>query len=271
MEIFDVHHHVVTSYRDNDARWQEEFRTRVEVMEGNGIDMAVLLPSSGYAKAEGIKDTMRVNDAMVEYRQQDPKRFPVAFGTVEPDHGARALEEVDRIHALGLQGVCWHHFLSGAYIDSPVTQNFVRRMGELGLIPFVHINAENPLEAPWRLENLAREFPDITFVGLDGFSSHDQGQMVLSMLKHTPNILLDTALLKVPGFLREACETVGSQRILFGSNQYSMPVMYRQSPRPRWSDVLELVRNAPIGEADRDNILGLNAKRLFNLVEARVS
>ncbi len=268
MEIFDAHHHVVTSYRDDPSKWDSEQRTRVEVMDENGIDMAVVQPSHGYLQPDGIKDTMRLNDAMAEYRDKNRKRFPVAIGTVEPGHGPRSLGEVERAaQELRLNGLSWHHFLCGSYIDTPIMYSIVKKMDEVGLVPMVHIYAENALEAPWRLARMASDFPHMTFIGMDGFSSHDQGTMVLDIAKKTPNILFDTALLRVPGFVKDAVETVGSERLVFGSNQYSEPAIYRQSPRPRWSDVLDLVKNAPISEPDRANILGLNLQRAFNLVE----
>ena len=40
MEIFDAHQHVITTYREDAAKWDHEYRTRVDVMEENGIHMA---------------------------------------------------------------------------------------------------------------------------------------------------------------------------------------------------------------------------------------
>lgn len=267
MEIFDAHQHVITGYRDDAEKWSHEYQTRVEVMHENGIHSAAALPSNAYNHPDGVKDTQRVNDAMAAYKARDPKRFPVVAGTVEPKHGERALEEVARVHhELKLDGLCWHHFLQGAYIDAPIMYLIIRKMVDLGLVPFVHIYAENPLEAPWRLERLALEFPSTTFVALDGFSSFEQGSQMIALAQRVPNVMFDTALLKVPDFLKQLVKTIGSHRVVLGTNQYSEPQLYKQSPRARWSDVLHLVQNAYISDEERADVLGGNMQRLFNLV-----
>ncbi len=268
MTVFDVHHHVVTADRADPAAWEREYETRIRVMEDNRIDEAVIQPSQIYDQPEGVKDTMRVNEAVAAYRERDPRRFPIAIGTAEPMHGMRALEEVEQAHGLGLNGIGWHHFLQGRAIDADIMRPILSRMRELRMVPFIHIYAENPLEAPSRLENLATEFPDVTFIALDGFSGVEQGHALISMMKRTPNILFDTALLSFPTTLVRAINEAGSERILLGTNLYSPPALYRQTIKPGISGVLELVRSAHISDSDRDNILGLNAQRLFGLVPA---
>ena len=136
---------------------------------------------------------MRVNDGMAEYRAGDPEHFPVALGTVEPLHGERSLEEIDRCkHELGLDGLSWHPRLQGVFLDNPWMRPYLKRMSELGLVPILHCNAESKMEASWRLQKLAFEFPELTFLAFDSFWSYERSMETLHLAAHTPNVLWDT-------------------------------------------------------------------------------
>jgi predicted TIM-barrel fold metal-dependent hydrolase len=238
MDVFDIHHHIgaiaqVMGTVRGIADPEEEYAARVRSMTEDGVAMAAVLPATGYLQPEGIKDTMRVNDAIAAYRARDPQRFPVACGTVEPLHGERSLEELDRIHhELRLDGVVWH-------------------------IPV------STFEAPWRLERLALEFPDVTFVALDGFSgSADYCHMVMDIGKRLPNVLFDISLFYSGSvFLKTLVDTIGSERVLFGSDVYA-ELATRMAAAP---SLMHIVRSADITETDKANILGENARLLFRV------
>ncbi len=271
MEVLDVHHHIGTLYHvllggqsDQDRMGiDDEYQRRVKMMGEAGVDAAVVLPATGYDQPDGIKDTMRVNDAMAAYRARDPERFPVAFGIVEPLHGIRGLEEMERIHhELHLNGVVWHHRFQGVPIDAQIMRPMLQRLGDLGLVPFVHLISHSSMENPWRLEHLAREFPHITFVGLDAFSGADSGRSVLDLAQRTENIIFDTAVFfSGPTFLKSVVDTIGSHRLMFGSDVYAEPSQVIATAPV----LLDMIRQADISEQDKANILGLNARRLFGL------
>jgi len=193
MKIFDMHHHLGSLTGGSlqaAAGWEDrDYDNRVRIMEANGVSQAALLAATGYIQADGIKDTMRSNDAVAAYRKRDPERFPVACGIVEPLHGARSLEELTRIkHELGLEGVVWHHRFQGTAVDHQLMRPLLKKVSELKLVPVVHTNAESNLEAVWRLERLALEFPELNFVSLDALTTNVNSQLVLDIAKRTPNI-----------------------------------------------------------------------------------
>jgi predicted TIM-barrel fold metal-dependent hydrolase len=241
--------------------WQDrDYQNRVRIMQANGMTMSAILAATGYIQADGIRDTMRSNDTVAAYRKRDPKRFPVACGTVEPLHGARSLGELERMkHELQLAGVVWHHRFQGVAIDHQLMRPLLKKVSELGLVPIIHTNAESNMEAVWRLERLALEFPEITFVSLDALTTNVNSQVVLDIAKRTPNILFDTAHVRSSGYVRQFVETVGSHRLLFGSLFYSHPASYEHSA------TLAEVKVAKISEDDMANILSRNAKKLFKL------
>jgi predicted TIM-barrel fold metal-dependent hydrolase len=264
MEIFDIHHHLGSltgGSLQEEPGWQDrDYQNRVRIMQANGMTMSAILAATGYIQADGIRDTMRSNDTVAAYGKRDPKRFPVACGTVEPLHGARSLGELERMkHELQLAGVVWHHRFQGVAIDHQLMRPLLKKVSELGLVPIIHTNAESNMEAVWRLERLALEFPEITFVSLDALTTNVNSQVVLDIAKRTPNILFDTAHVRSSGYVRQFVETVGSHRLLFGSLFYSHPASYEHSA------TLAEVKVAKISEDDMANILSRNAKKLFKL------
>jgi len=264
MEIFDIHHHLGSltggSLQEGDD-WQErDYANRVRIMEANGVAKSAILAATGYIQADGIKDTMRANDTVAAYRRRDPQRFPVACGIVEPLHGGRSLGELERMkHELRLDGVVWHHRFQGVAVDHPLMRPLLKKVKELGLVPLIHTNAESNLEAVWRLERLAVEFPDLTFVSMDALTTNTNSQLALDIAKRTTNILFDTAHVRGSAYVRQFVETVGSHRLVFGSLFYSHPASYEHCA------TLEEVKAAKISEADKANVLSQNTKRLFGI------
>ena len=264
MEIFDIHHHLGSltgGSLQEEPGWQDrDYSNRVRIMEANGVTHSAILAATGYIQADGIKDTMRSNDTVAAYRKRDPKRFPVACGTVEPLHGARSLGELERIkHELQMEGVVWHNRFQGVAVDHQLMRPLLKKVSELRLVPLVHTNAESNLEAVWRLERLALEFPELTFVAMDALTTNTNSQLALDIAKRTPNILFDTAHVRGSGYVRQFVEAVGSHRLVFGSLFYSYPASYEHCA------TLEEVKAAKISEEDKANILSLNVKKLFRL------
>jgi predicted TIM-barrel fold metal-dependent hydrolase len=264
MEIFDIHHHLGSlsgGSLQEGAGWEErDYANRIRIMEANGVAQAAILAATGYLQADGIKDTMRSNDKVAAYRKRDPRRFPVACGIVEPLHGARSLAELERMkNELGLEGVVWHHRFQGLAVDHQLMRPLLKKVSQLGLVPVIHTNAESNLEAVWRLERLALEFPELTFLALDALTTNANSQLVLDIAKRTTNILFDTAHVRGATYVKNFVEAVGSHRLVFGSLFYSHPASYEHCA------TLDEVKSAKISDADMANILALNARRLFKL------
>ena len=264
MEVFDIHHHLGSltggSLQDEPGWQDKDYANRVRIMQANDIAKSAILVATGYIQADGIKDTMRSNDTVAAYRKRDPERFPVACGTVEPLHGVRSIAELERMkHELHLEGVVWHNRFQGVAIDHQLMRPLLKKASELKLIPLVHTNAESNMEAVWRLERLALEFPETTFVAMDALTTNVNSQLALDIAKRTHNILFDTAHVRSSGYVRQFVEAVGSRRLIFGSLFYSYPASYEPCA------TLREIKDARITDEDKANILSLNAKSLFGL------
>ncbi len=269
-EIADAHQHVgdlseaLGEPMGQRLSPQEEQRQRVAAMQAQGISWAVIQPAHSYLKPDGIRDTQRVNDGIAAYRAREPELFPIALGTVEPSHGERSLEELERGKLeLGLNGFSWHHRLQGTFIDNPWMRPYLSRMAELDLIPMIHTNAESKLEAPWRLQRLAYEFPRLTFIALDAFFSYEQSTEVLFIAERTPNIVWDLGGPHTAGLfslIEAAVKKLGPERFCFSSN-----LSYMTGASKRKPGLLVAIEESSLNQQERAQILSGNLRRIFQL------
>lgn len=276
MEIADGHVHIgdlnnaIPYFGANSAGhgttpWdmEEDLVSRVRAMDAVGVAWAMVQPSHGYLRPDGIKDTMRVNDTVAAFRNRDPQRFPAACGTVEPLHGERSLAELDRIkHELRLDGVSWHHRFSGCTIDSKWMWPILERMRELKLTPVVHTNAESHFEAAWQLQRIARDFPDMEFLAQDAFYAYERGNHILGSAKLSPNIVWDIGGM-VSYVTADQWVVLNGSRTISFSGVASYPLAPGATPsRPKL--LLDLEKSA-MPAADKQNVLSKNLRRLFRM------
>lgn len=266
--IVDAHQHIghmadVLSFDGRETAAEptveEDAARRIAFMDSLDIVWAVLQPSHGYLRTEGIGATMKVNDRMARYRDIAPDRFRV-LGTTEPLHGERSLAEVDRVRELGLDGLAWHHRFQGCYIDSRWMWPTLERMAELDLVPLLHVNAESSLEANWRLQRLAADFPGLTFLAMDGLWSYERARHVLITAASTPNVIWDMGgpVCYIP--VEEWVRCNGSTTVCF-----SLGGTYSGHAHAAKPALLAEIEQAAISDSDRANILGANLARLFRV------
>ncbi|MEE9285851.1 MAG: amidohydrolase family protein [Dehalococcoidia bacterium] len=267
MEILDAHQHlgiIADFVKGGEGRSDEnpeelEYRTRVEAMDRSEIHRAVIGPSYQYLMPEGVADTRRLNDRLAAFRDRDPERFPFAVGAIEPRQGEAALEEVRRVRQeLGMVGVMWHNRLQGCYVDSPWMHRCTREAVDVGLVPFVHSHHGSLLESPWRVERLAQEFPDTTFVVIDGLAGYEETELFYDIVRRRENLVFDTGMWSGGiGKVNTAARVLGVDRLVFGSGLYSHPMGFRRT------QTVEAVRESRLTEDEQAQVLALNLYRIL--------
>ena len=270
--ILDVHHHVgdpVQALAMPGAEGaaaplglDQELRVRLETMDRDGVDCALLIPGHSYLRPNGLADTRRINDGIAAYRDETPHRFPAALGIVEPLYGPAGDDELRRIkEELGLVGVSFHTRFQGVTTDSPLVLRQIELMGELGLVPFLHSVAESPEETLWRIHRVAKAFPDMTMVVLDVLSSHEQSSHAMLVAELAPNLVFDSSLGYVIDPALALIERFGHHRVVYGTDLYSYPLGYKRSTiLAHWLDSglePQVLQDVLAGNAER--ILGLAA------------
>lgn len=265
---FDIHQHVEPSddsfsdFGSAEEVIAKDYAARVKIMDANGIEESVIMAGNQYRKTEGIGNTRKLNDLVATYVAKHSDRFPIGIGTVEVTHGDASLRELERIAKdLKLRGAVWHHGYSGVPINHRFMRPILRTVEELNLIPFVHVYQKGN-ESWWRLEVLAEEFPNITFVALAGIASVEDREQALHIVKRRRNILCDTGPVfwrgepAVESFVKQ----VGVDRLLFGSDLYAMQPSYRQA-----TTTLQIIRNSQLSKEEKAKILSGNARKLLGL------
>jgi predicted TIM-barrel fold metal-dependent hydrolase len=265
--VLDVHHHVGDATvalampgPPGTADAPDEMQIRLDTMDRNGVDCAIVIPGHSYLRPDGLADTRRVNDGIAAYRDARPDRFVGALGIVEPLYGRAGDAELHRIKdELGLLGVSFHTRFQGVSTDSPLVLAQIKVMGELGLVPFVHCVAEASEEALWRVQVVARAFPDLPIVVLDCFSSHEQATHALHAAEASPNLVFDTSLAYTIDPVLRLIERYGADRVVFGTDLYSHPLGYQRSY------VLAQFLESGLPSKVLQQILAENAERLLGL------
>jgi hypothetical protein len=169
----------------------------------------------------GVDESLRQAERML----RDPRVVAVKL---HPDrHRYRAGDHAGAILRLlaGFPGKAMLvHCTGTAYSDpAPV----IERAAEAGRVPVIMAHLGR-IEPPDRVIRLIR----------------DRGAR---------NVYVDTSALRDAGMVRRAIETIGAERILFGSD----------FPFYRPSGIIELIRSCGAAERDIDRILSLNARELL--------
>ena len=272
MEIVDAHQHV-GSLSDalpasgeaigQDLPPEADAAQRIRLMDAAGVSWAVLQPSHGYLRPDGIKDTMRVNDRMAVYRSIAPDRFRAILGTVEPLHGERSIPEIERCKTrLGLDGLSWHHRFSGCFIDSKWMWPILERMAELQLVPLIHVNVDSSIESHWRLQRVAKAFPQLTFLAMDGLWTYERARHVLETASSTPNVIWDIGGPANYISIEEWVGKNGEDSICFSAD---LAYAGHAVAKPR---LLDQIERAAVPASVKARILGGNLRRLFRLTES---
>lgn len=265
--LFDIHQHVgrllgVPGAQGASATIEDDATLLLAFMDRFGISQCALMPGHSYSAPRGAADIRDINDTLIDYRRVAPDRFPVIAGTVDPRHGSEALDEVQRLHGLGVQALSWHHRMQGLPMDHPVMFRVIERMQRFGMVAMAHCYANGDFEAPWRLRRLAEAFPETRFIALDAMNSPENLEQILAAAEVLPNVYLDhtTSYLGVDG-MRRCVARLGPRRLLFGTNYYSMG-------RRESLDDRELLLAALAGDAALPCVAHDNGRRLFGLPPA---
>lgn len=259
---FDIHQHYgaligVPGSSGHMTTPAEDCANRLAFLDSFGIAHAALMPGHSYRAPGGIADIRAINDGLLAYARLSV-RFAATFGTLDPRHGEANFAEVERLAGKGMRGLSWHHRMQGLPMDHPVMFGIAERMAASGMVFMAHCYANGDFEAPWRMRRLARRFPEMQFVALDAMTSPENLDQLIGLAEDCGNVTIDlTSSLIGPRGVQRAVSRVGAERLVFGSNFYSMSRVARIV-------ALDVVEEAGLGEAERQAVLGGNARRLLS-------
>lgn len=197
-------------------------RFRAGVAMGITCHVASVLGTYGFASPTYFPSPADVtlgNDAMLRLGEErgDLVRMLV---TVNPNHTAHALEEIERCVARGAVGI---KLLASRRADDPLLDPVCAVAARRGLPVLHHIWQHRRREWPGQeisdgadLARLARRHPSVTFI-LAHIGGGGDYQHSYAAIRDVPNIVADTSGSGVDrGMLDEAVGALGSQRLLWG-------------------------------------------------------
>ncbi|MGI6212555.1 MAG: amidohydrolase family protein [Anaerovoracaceae bacterium] len=129
-----------------------------------------------------------------------------------------ALDLVDRYAEQGFGAVKLNPLHHAFCADSEAVDPVVEKAEALGLPVVIH-SGHPPYSLPWQIALLAERHPKERFLMIH--MGHGHGVYIdaaLKMARRFPNIWLEMSGMPMPDKIREAYETVGSGRILFGTD-----------------------------------------------------
>ena len=218
-------------------------------MAAGGVDLSVVLSIATNAHQQAS-----VNDFAAAIDGPDL----ICFGSVFPD-SPDALDELDRIVALGLRGVKLHPDYQSFSADDPKYKPLYRKISSLGLITLFHAGHDIGFPPPYggTPEKLARA---LSWFDSPVIAAHWGGAgMSEEVLRHLcgREIYFDTSFgySQMPKYYAaKICECHGADKLLFGTDTpWHTPAME-----------LRLLRSLGLSEEEMAKITHVNAKKLLN-------
>lgn len=221
-----------------------------KLMKQDGVDISVVLSIATNAKQQ---------ESVNNFAKSMEGDSIVPFGSVFPD-ADNAVEELERIHSLGLKGVKFHPEYQNFFVDDEKMKPIYKKISELGLICVFHAGEDYGYMPPYHAtpERLRRALSWLdTPVVAAHWGSQGMGQDTLKFLCGT-DIYIDTAFGygSTPKPIQQAIlEKHGVDKILFATDC------------PWHTPSMELFQMDCLGLSDteKEKIKSGNARRLLNI------
>ncbi len=253
--VIDVHGHIGNTVSMGMTYTYGEY---LETMRALNIQHAILSPMAGGRQADGVRDTMRENDAIAEAMRSDPIRFPVGLASVEVRHEEYALRELERcLTVLGLHGVVFHAVFSGFSVGldgvlAPLLE-YANERSALCLMHAMPDTGQFAMESPRAIGEVAERYSDVVFIMGHAAITEDERAVAIEAALGRPNIYVDLAYQADSSNVETFVRALGADRVLFGSD----------APFRDPSETIRSVERARITEEAKERILYGNAAALL--------
>lgn len=239
-------------------------------MDAAGVSKAVLL---GWYW-ENPETCHEQNAWHARWMAEDSERF-IAFASVHPAEGERALEALRRAQGEGFRGIGEVHLgVQGVAMRDPRWLRIVEFACEAGMPINFHVSEvvgrahAGRVPTPYEdFQWLAETYPELKIILAHWGGLMPYFEMNPHVKKTFRNVLYDTAagpLLYDMRIWKTMIDTVGAQKILFGSD-YPLRLFPKVQPCADFCRYLEAVRELALDEADTRAILYENAARVLGL------
>ncbi len=166
-----------------------------------------------------------------------------------------AVSLIERYAGQGFSAVKLNPLRHAYCADGEIVDPVMERAERLGLPVCIH-SGHPPYSLPWQIGLLAERHPDVRVMMIH--MGHGHGVYIdaaLKMARKFPNIYLEMSGMPMPSKIREAYETVGRDRIMFGTD----------TPFHHPSVELQKVLVSGVDEEGLERILYRNARDFFDI------
>lgn len=242
MKKIDAHSHIGSF--GGWANVEIDADTFVKNMEEFQLEKAVLC-SSG---PEFNKDTLNA------YEKYPDKFIPLVY--LNPLEGKeRSIEKIKYyVDECGFKGIKLNP-LKNAYVADTEALNPIMEEAEKRNIPvFIHCG-HPPYSLPWSIAFLAERFPKVKVVMIH--MGHGHGVYIdasIKMARRFSNLYLEMSGMPMGSKIKEAYETVGTDRVMFGTDV----------PFHHPSVEIQKVLTCGLNEKEQENVFYNNVLKLFN-------
>ena len=195
------------------------------------------------------------NNLSAEAKKKYPRNFS-GYVWLNPYDGDKAVNELRAsVKEWGCKGVKLHPLFQAFIADDPVVYPIMDEARRLKVPVAIH-SGHPPFSLPWSIGELAEVYPDVTIVMLH--MGHGHGLYIraaINTAKKYSNIILETSGMPMHTKIKEAMETVGEDRVIYGSD----------IPFHHPSVELQRVKMAGLGEVQLRKLLHDNAVEKLGL------
>ncbi len=194
------------------------------------------------------------NEATYQMMQQHPGRF-VGCVYVNPLQPA-SVEAMDDYFAKGFTAVKLNPLRHAYCADSEMLDPVLEKAAKYQVPVCIH-SGHPPYSLPWQIGLLAERHPDVKIMMIH--MGHGHGVYIdaaLKMARRYPNIYLEMSGMPMPTKIREAYETVGKDRILFGTD----------APFHHPTVEMQKVITSGLDDAALNDIFYNNAAKFFHIL-----
>jgi len=209
----------------------------LEQMKAHGIGKSIVFPNPNVGDRYP-----ELNDLMAAAQRDHPEKI-IAFGRVDPRRGEEAVDEITRIHEMGLGGIKLHPYVECFRPDHPFFNDMFGEINDLEMTILIHTGTM--FSSPGYLKAVLKNYPELRII-----LGHLQ-EGCIPLMRDYENVFSDTSGSRVK-LLEYACESC-EDKILFGSDY----------PYLSYRVQMEVVRAAEISKATKDKIFRGNFLRFM--------
>lgn len=225
-------------------------------MDENGIDVIVTHPILWGAPGVPFWESyVNANKIVADAAKRYQKKI-IGFVRVNPHYKDKAADYVDKaVKEMGMSGLKLHPRNEAYPVNSEaLVYPLMERVKKLK-IPVLTHSGDNDFCTPLLVAQLAERFPEVTIIM--GHMGSSRANEAIYFAKKMDNIVLETSFDRPLSVLRNAIDTIGVERVVFGSDLGGTTLPH--SPK------LEIIRFDYLGlkNYEKEMIMGRNIARIL--------